>query len=294
MRWMNGKEAVQRGAAGNKRMETEDGIIIFPSDLSEQTVRRGTGALPHTGRCARLPEFYPATPAEALGMARSACLYADTYRTPILIRLETEVREGRESLIPETLPKMRRRRNRTRESGRSAPGSERRQASETAAGGRGSEGSAGVPHTVPGLAFSDSAWNRSTGHGDRGIIVRGPAFLRAAEILNGCRDVRILKIGTTWPVPEEKIRDFLSGVREVLVLDETREELLTGVYAVKGKYDLSCRVLSFYGEETRADDIADALKTLLGPEADRFLLNVAPPAERSLYGMPMIPAEAEP
>ena len=295
MRLLNGKEAVREGAAKNRRIETEDGIIIFPSLLPEtaegkrgettggksgrRTSGRSVGMRAELGRYRRLPEFYPATPVEALGMARSACLYADTYRTPILIRLEEEVREGREPLLPEYLPKMRRRRNCPR--GAAGGGSTLKKRPEK------------MPDGIPGTAFSDSAWNRSSGCGERGIIARGPAFLRALEILNGSREVRILKIGTTWPLPEGKIREFLASVREVLVLDETREELLLPVYAVKGKYELPCSVLSFHGEESRADDIAGALRTLIGPGAERFLLRAKPPVERSLCGMPMLPEEAE-
>ena len=73
MRLLNGKEAVREGAAKNRRIETEDGIIIFPSLLPEtaegkrgettggksgrRTSGRSVGMRAELGRYRRLPDF---------------------------------------------------------------------------------------------------------------------------------------------------------------------------------------------------------------------------------------------
>lgn len=258
MQYLSGREALRRAAASGKRMETERGMIIFPEDVC----LRGEEI---SGRLhERLPEFYPATPEEAYLMAESARLYADTYGTPILVRLSREVAEGRMFLGAEERQRRGRRKKRCECGGRR-------------------------PGAVPCRAFSDSGWNCRTGRGERGIIVCGPAALRVREILNGCREVQVLKLGTVWPLPEELIRDFLRGLSAALILDETRAELLTQIYAVKGKYELSCRIEPFYGEEERSDDIAGAMTALVGKRGSESFLSVVPPVERSLCGMPVLP-----
>ena len=138
-------------------------------------------------------------------------------------------------------------------------------------------------------AFSDSAWNRVSGSGRRGIIVRGPAALKLQEVLNGYPAGRILRLGTPWPFPEERARDFLAGLAEVLVLDEERDRLLNAVYAVKGKYDLRIKVVPFYGEESSERDLRGSLVRFFGKDAEEQILRIGAPAERSLLGMPMLP-----
>ena len=201
---VSGLTAVKTGSGKNPWMETPEGVLILPAE------RGGGGARLKDSSARHLPEFYPADPEEAFRMARSAALYADTYRTPILVRLDYEVRFGMAEIGPLRPGKAEKRR-----------------------GDYSHAASGGLP-----AAFSDSAWNRVSGSGRRGLIVRGPAALKLQEILNGYPAGRILRLGTPWPFPEERARDFLSGLAEVLVLDEERDRLLNAVYAVKGKYDL--------------------------------------------------------
>ncbi len=305
IQYLSGREAARAAVTANRRMETEEGMIVFPSSPAE----RSTGA----GRCLaeeRLPEFCPATPEEAYLMTRAACRYADTYRTAILVRLSPEVAEGRMGIRTEKPGSTeRRRRAYVRERGRAAycrpeeycenrkyPSEEAllrgRQGREKAGA---QKGASGYGTALPQRVFSDSEWNRSSGSGSRGIVVRGAAYLRVCEILNGYTELRILKLGTVWPVPEERILEFMKKIRSLLVLDETRTELLTHIYAIKGKYDLRCEITEFHGEERRADDIAGALRGLLGEkkcgdgEALRRLLSGGAPVERSFAGLPVLP-----
>lgn len=258
MQYLTGREALRLAIQAGNRMETEEGMIVYPDHYFRE-------------RCAsqepaahRLPEFVPASPQEAYLMGESARLYAESYGTAILIRLVPEVAEGKMLLRP-----IRRRRIRC--------GYERN--------GRGKEQCTGIPCR----AFSDSGWNCVSGGGRKGIWTYGPGFLRVREILNGSAEVRILKLGTVWPFPEELICRFLQETEDILVLDETRRRILTEIYAIKGKYELRCRIHPFYGEEERADDIAGAMTALMGREAGKHFLPVVPPVERSMYGLPILP-----
>ena len=257
---VSGLTAVKTGSGSNPWMETPEGVLILPAE------RGGGGARLKDSSARHLPEFYPADPEEAFRMARSAALYADTYRTPILVRLDYEVRFGMAEIGPLRPGKAEKRR-----------------------GDYSHAVSSGLP-----AAFSDSAWNRISGSGRRGIIVRGPAVLKLQEILNGYPAGRILRLGTTWPFPEERARDFLAGLSEVLVLDEERDRLLNAVYAVKGKYDLRIKVIPFYGEESSERDLREALVRFFGKEAGERILRIGTPAERSLLGMPMLPPVFQP
>ena len=105
---------------------------------------------------------------------------------------------------------------------------------------------------------------------------------------------RILRLGTPWPFPEERARDFLAGLAEVLVLDEERDRLLNAVYAVKGKYDLRIKVVPFYGEESSERDLRGSLVRFFGKDAEEQILRIGAPAERSLLGMPMLPPVLQP
>ena len=127
---------------------------------------------------------------------------------------------------------------------------------------------------IPEEAFSDSSWNPIYGHGGKGIIVRGPAYRKVIRILNGYSGVRVLKIGTAWPLPESQIRRFLQSVRTALVLDDTQEELLVPVYAVKGKYELTGSIVPFEGMEDSTEDLAAAVIDLAGRDAVMDMLRM--------------------
>ena len=111
MKIMTGDAAVRASVPGTHILDTADGIILFPDAGTDGSTGAGTcdrsGAITCTravryrpGYAGHLPEFWPADAAEACKMARSAKLYAGTYRTPVLLRLPAEIRNSRISVIP--------------------------------------------------------------------------------------------------------------------------------------------------------------------------------------------------
>ena len=279
MKIMTGDAAVRASVPGTHILDTADGIILFPDAGTGGSTGAGTGDRSGAITCTRavryrpgyaghLPEFWPADAAEACKMARSAKLYAGTYRTPVLLRLPAEIRNSRISVIPK---------KRTMTERRSADYiMERKKQEEKAAGGTASGAVPAGPSRplIPEEAFSDSSWNPIYGHGGKGIIVRGPAYRKVIRILNGYSGVRVLKIGTAWPLPESQIRRFLQSVRTALVLDDTQEELLVPVYAVKGKYELTGSIVPFEGMEDSTEDLAAAVIDLAGRDAVMDMLRM--------------------
>ncbi len=274
MKIMTGDAAVRAAVPGTHILDTTDGIILFPDPGTGGRSDGGTGgsAVRYRPRYAgHLPEFWPADAPEACEMARSARLYAETYRTPVLLRLPAEIRNSRISVIPK---------KRTMTELRSADYIMDRKKQEEKAGRGALPGNPpaapAVPRKplIPEEAFSDSSWNPIYGHGGKGIIVRGPAYRKVIRILNGYSGVRVLKIGTAWPLPESQIRRFLQSVRTALVLDDTQSELLIPVYAVKGKYELTGSIVPFEGMEDSMDDLAAAVIDLAGRDAVMDMLRM--------------------
>ena len=92
MKIMTGDAAVRASVPGTHILDTADGIILFPDAGTNGSTGAGTGDRSGAITCTRavryrpgyaghLPEFWPADAAEACRMARSAKLYAGTYRT---------------------------------------------------------------------------------------------------------------------------------------------------------------------------------------------------------------------
>lgn len=64
------------------------------------------------------------------------------------------------------------------------------------------------------------------GEGKRGIICYGSAYQHVREALPGAD---ILKLGVSWPLPENKIHDFAASVENVYVIEEASEYLTCAV-----------------------------------------------------------------
>jgi len=71
--------------------------------------------------------------------------------------------------------------------------------------------------------FEDSTFNAVEGTGPYGVIAAGSIYQKLLEALGGevPHDLRILRLGTLFPLPEQRIADFLRSVKTVLVLEET-------------------------------------------------------------------------
>ena len=71
--------------------------------------------------------------------------------------------------------------------------------------------------------FEDSTFNAVEGTGPYGVIAAGSIYQKLLEALGGevPHDLRILRLGTLHPLPEERIADFLGTVETALVLEET-------------------------------------------------------------------------
>lgn len=82
--------------------------------------------------------------------------------------------------------------------------------------------------------FEDWDLNRAEGEGRLGIIAPGHAYAKLKQVLeqNPPQEVRILKLGTLFPLPEKRIAGFLQGLEQVLIIEETAPYLENQVPAI--------------------------------------------------------------
>lgn len=71
--------------------------------------------------------------------------------------------------------------------------------------------------------FENSPFNAVEGAGPYGVIAAGGVYQKLKDALGGkiAHDLRILRLGTLFPLPERRIADFLHSVTAALVLEET-------------------------------------------------------------------------
>lgn len=205
------------------------GMVIVSADdpgpISSQTEQDTR----HFAAFAKLPVFDPTSPEEAYEMIIEAFDYSEKYNTPVLFRSTTrvchgcasvEVRETMEKKVPEGFIKDTNRwvifprlsyENHKKIEARNVELSK---------------------------VFSDCKYNSIEGNPDakRGIASGGISYSYMKESVPS--DVKVLKVGTPHPFPEELALDFLTGLDEVLVLEELDPVIEKALVYIAGKYHL--------------------------------------------------------
>jgi indolepyruvate ferredoxin oxidoreductase alpha subunit len=149
-------------------------------------------------------------------------------------------------------------------------------------------------------AFEKSTLNGLSGEGTRGVIAAGFAFQKLSDLLGErlSPDLQILRLGTLYPLPPNRLRNFLQTVESVLVLEETAPVVERGVRAAAQSERLT---LPVYGRDTAhvppagelfAPEIAQALNRYTGgiplhTESEHF--RAMPSREPLCEGCPYVP-----
>ncbi len=98
----------------------------------------------------------------------------------------------------------------------------------------------------PGIGdyFSKSVFNKFYGSGKKGICTSGISFAYTEEALSSAphEECRLLKIGTPFPFPEKLALDFLSGLDEVVCIEELDPFLEKKLTYICGKYHLAVNI----------------------------------------------------
>jgi indolepyruvate ferredoxin oxidoreductase alpha subunit len=163
---------------------------------------------------AKLPVFDPSTPAEGREMIKAAFELSESCRLPVILRPTTRVSHTTQDVAVEPLKSVERNGHFVKDPGWAI---------------------------MPGLAakkhillekmqqelqdiFSASPFNKchpQNGSADYGVITSGISFCYVQEVIERLGlQLDILKIGTPYPLPETRVRSFLKGKKQVLVVEE--------------------------------------------------------------------------
>ena len=104
----------------------------------------------------------------------------------------------------------------------------------------------------------------------KGVIAGGISWTYAMEARRTLGPVRLMKVSTPFPFPENKALEFLSGLEEVLCLEELDPVIERNLTYLCGKHGLRVRILGKLtghtapaGENTR-DSVLSAMADFLG------------------------------
>lgn len=215
-------------------IKIKGGLVIVSADdpgpISSQTEQDGRR---YADFC-RIPVFDPSCPEEAFAMVQDAFEISEEYHTPVLLRPTTRVCHGYASIdIPEQF---------------------------TPKEYSGFEKDPGRWVIFPRLshmnhklneernaalskAFSSYRYNTvEGGPSEKAVAASGVSYAYAKECLRNHPDVRLIRIGTSFPFPEDFMLQALEGVREVLCLEELSPYLEEQILKTAGRHHLNLRV----------------------------------------------------
>jgi indolepyruvate ferredoxin oxidoreductase alpha subunit len=212
---------------------------------------------------AEIPMLEPSTPADGRRVMRLAFELAERIKTPVAVRATYAMSKDQETvhtplLIPARLP---------------AVNFQRQEDRWTV-----------TPNVVVSYhqrlvdiiktvcnEFEHSELNQAEGRGKLGIAAPGYAYQKLKEVLGKAVDlpVRILRLGTLYPLPENTIAEFLRGLDAVLVIEEIVPYLENQLPAIAQRAGL---LLPIYGRRTgHVPDAGELFPEHIAQAVSRFL-----------------------
>ncbi len=208
----------------------------------------------------KAPVFDPSDPQEAYDMIQAAFDFSEQYQTPVLLRPTTRVSHGYASIRVKDPEEYR----------VHTPEGFVRDSSHWVIFPRLSyQNHLKLEKRNAELSRADSPWNLLLpGSGRKGVAASGISFTYVMEARP--EGLPVFKAGMPFPFPEKQAAEFLSGLDEVLCVEELDPFIERQLIWVCGKYGLKTKILGKLtghipaaGENTR-DGVADAIAAFLG------------------------------
>lgn len=262
------------------------GMVIVSADdpgpISSQTEQDTR----HFAAFSKLPVFDPASPEEAYEMIGDAFEYSEKYGTPVLFRPTTRVCHGCATIEVQEPESYEKPEGFVKDTNRWVIFPKLSYQNHIKIEERNAE----LAHTL-----SAYRYNKIEGGQDarKGVAAGGISYAYAKETISS--DLRLLRVGTPHPFPEDLALEFLKGLDEVLVLEELDPVIEKELLQVVGKYNLPVTIKGKLTHDTKnagensVESILEDLKRF-APEsmADRGIQNDRGMGEEG-DGMPALP-----
>jgi indolepyruvate ferredoxin oxidoreductase alpha subunit len=221
-------------------MGSNGGIVLVSADDVGMHSSHTEQDNRYFAREAYIPVLEPYDPKEAKEMAKSALSLSEKWGQPIMLRITTRIAHTSSDIKLGKIPSEKRKGKFERLPNRwvNLPKNARRMRGEMI------ERLENVQKAINSLSF-----NAVEGSGELGIITSGISYGYVKEALNilGAADqVKLLKIGTPYPLPLELIESVLSTSKKVLVVEEVEPFVEMEVRALSNKMGL---LLPIFGKE---------------------------------------------
>lgn len=185
------------------------GLVVIVADDPEMHSSQNEQDSRNYAFAAKLPMFEPSDPTEVAEMLNEAFVLSEELDTPVLFRITTRVAHVK-SVVKKGEKK----------SSAVVPGIEKMPAKFVMLPGNARARRVVVGERMRRLRemAETASWNRvEAGEAKRGFICAGVSYLYVKEAFP---EAQVLKLGMSWPLPEQKIRDFAATVKQVIIVEE--------------------------------------------------------------------------
>ena len=174
------------------------------SSQTEQDTRR-------FAEFARIPVFDPSSPEEAFKMVQDAFEYSEKYKTPVILRPTTRVDHAYASIDAPDSFKAKEYEGFVKDSKKWVIFPRLSYMNHAMIEKRNVE---------IGEDFSSYRFNTVSGNSEKAVVATGVSYAYAAEFLKSYPDIKLIKVGAPYPLPESFLLEALDGVKEVLCFEE--------------------------------------------------------------------------
>ncbi|MBQ3265089.1 MAG: indolepyruvate ferredoxin oxidoreductase subunit alpha [Ruminococcus sp.] len=196
------------------------------SSQTEQDTRR-------FAEFARIPVFDPSSPEEAFEMVGEAFACSEKYKTPVILRPTTRVDHAYASIdAPDTF------------TAKEYEGFVKDSKKWVIFPRLSFQNHAMIEkrNVAIGEDFSSCRFNSVSGSSEKAVIATGVSYAYAAEYLKDYPEIRLIKIGTPYPLPESFLLKAMDGVSEVLCFEELSPYIEECLLKLIGKHHLDINV----------------------------------------------------
>ena len=224
----------------------------------------------------RIPVFDPSSPEEAYKMIGDAFEYSEKYNTPVLFRPTTRVCHAYASIDNCDSPSPKKYEGFVKDSKKWVIFPRLSFANHIMIEKRNVE---------IGKDFSTYSANKAEGvNSEKAVVTSGISYAYTKECLKDYPDVKLIKIATAYPFPEDFVLSSLEGAKEVLCIEELSPFIEEQILKLAGKHGLQLKVSGKLdgkvqaGGENSTDKIAAILGDFLGKDftAEGYDLSDAP------------------